>query len=210
MTKELNLFEMEVTYTQEGLPGIIETVQSVQNEEDQKKRERAHVKRIIEALLFASSDAIPFHKIREVTDTYHTFKPRILRELIQELQNEYLSEQRSFRLEEIAQGFILRSCEEYSSYIEQLYRNKRTEKLSHAASEVLAIIAYRQPITRPQIDMIRGVDSSGTIYSLLERGLIEPLGKLEAPGRPTLFGVTKEFLQHFGLKDLNDLPKIEG
>ncbi len=82
-----------------------------------------------------------------------------------------------------------------------------TLKLSHAATEVLAIIAYRQPITRPQIDAIRGVDSSGTLTQLLERNLVEPLGKLEAPGRPTLFGTTKEFLKHFGLKDLSELKQ---
>lgn len=169
---------------------------------------RFELKRIIEALLFASSEPLPFNKIREVTDTFKVIKPRFLRQILEELQHDYLTQQRAFRLEEIAQGFLMRSCEEYSSYIELLYRNKRTEKLSQAAAEVLAIIAYRQPITRPQIEAIRGVDSSGTVQNLLERQLIEPVGKLEAPGKPTLYGITKDFLKHFGLKDLKDLPGI--
>ena len=163
-------------------------------------------KRIIEALLFASSEPIAFNKIREVIDTISPLQPKELRALIQELQAEYEEQQRAFRLEEIAQGFILRSSEQYHPYIELLHRNKRTEKLSMASSEVLAIIAYRQPITRVQIEAIRGVDSSGSVSTLLERQLIQPVGKLEAPGRPTLYGITKDFLKHFGLRDIKELP----
>ena len=99
----------------------------------------------------------------------------------------------------------MRTCEEYSPFVDLIHRNKRTEKLSQASAEVLAIIAYRQPITRPQIEAIRGVDSSGILQNLLERQLIEPTGKLEAPGRPTLYGTTKDFLQHFGLRSAEEL-----
>lgn len=125
------------------------------------------------------------------------------------MQNDFISKQLVYRLEEIAQGFLLRTSEEFGPYLNLLYRNKRIEKLSQAAAEVLAIIAYRQPVTRPQIDSIRGVDSTGVLQALLERQLVEPLGKLEAPGRPMLFGITKDFLKHFGLRDLQELPKIE-
>lgn len=177
------------------------------NAQQQEKFIRLHVKRIIEAILFASSDPISFNKIREITESFHPYKPRVIREIIEELQQEYLSQQRAFRLEEIAQGFILRTSEEYGPYIDLLYRNKRAEKLSQAAAEVLAIIAYRQPITRPQIDAIRGVDSSGIIQNLLERQLIEVVGKLEAPGRPSLFGITNDFLKHFGLRNIQDLKQ---
>lgn len=173
---------------------------------DQKGRE--HLKRMLEALLFSSADPLPLAKLREVTDSYKPVRPKLLRELLEELQQEYLTQRRGFRLEEIAQGYLMRSSEEFNPYIELLYRNKRTEKLTQAAAEVLAIIAYRQPITRPQIEAIRGVDSSGIVQNLLERQLIEPVGKLEAPGRPTLYGITKDFLKHFGLKDLTELPKI--
>lgn len=173
------------------------------------KQERLHIKQILEALLFVGNSPISFQKMREVIECVYPIKPRLLKEIIQELGEDYIRQQRAFRLEEIAEGFVLRTCQEFSSYIELLYRKKRTEKLSQAAAEVLAIIAYRQPITRPQIDALRGVDSSGIIYTLLERQLIEQVGKLEAPGRPTLYGITKDFLKYFGLKDLKDLPKLE-
>lgn len=166
---------------------------------------RDKVKRTIEALLFSSNEPLPFTKIREITDTIYPFSPKELNAIIQELQYEYQLQQRAFRLEEIAQGFCLRTCEEHFPYIELLGRNKRTEKLSHAATEVLAIIAYKQPITRTQIEAIRGVDSSGTLANLLERQLIQPVGKLEAAGRPTLYGITQEFLKHYGLRDVKEL-----
>lgn len=224
MAKEINLFdgdlqvsEVEASPTQmptklrqaeqPALPGILENIQAAQQAQRQEKFVRQHAKRIIEALLFASSDPLSFNKIREVVDTFQSLKPRVVRELISELQQEYLSQQRAFRLEEIADGFLLRTCEEYSSFIDVLYRNKRAEKLSQASAEVLAIIAYKQPITRPQIEAIRGVDCSGIVQNLLERQLIEPVGKLEAPGRPTLYGITKDFLKHFGLKDIDELPR---
>ena len=142
---------------------------------------REQTKRIIEALLFASPDPIPLAKIREVTET--TLEGTELGELITELQEEYVDQKRAFRLEEIAEGFLLRSHEEFAPYLDALFRNKRKDRLSHAASEVLAIIAYHQPITRPQIEGIRGVDCSSHIYTLLERELIESVGKLEAPGQ---------------------------
>lgn len=203
MTKELNFFQSEI----EIVP--LETIEedagsdSSWNQIDQQLQQ--HIKRVLEALLFASPDPLPLAKLREVTDTILPLRPRQLRQLLEELKQEYLAQQRAFKLEEIAQGYVLRTYEEYAPYLDQLHRQRRGEKLSHASTEVLAIIAYRQPITRPQIDAIRGVDSSGTLMQLLERQLIEPVGKLEAPGRPTLYGTTKEFLKHFGLKDLSEL-----
>lgn len=219
MVKEINLFEKEMEgmlrkeatpfpVEQPMLPGILENIHAAQQIQQQEKFVRQHAKRIIEALLFASSDPLPFSKIKEIVDTFQILKPSLLRDFITELQQEYLTQQRAFRLEEISQGFLLRTCEEYSSYIQLLFRNKRTEKLSQASAEVLAIIAYRQPITRPQMESIRGVDCSGIVQNLLERQLIEPVGKLEAPGRPTLYGITKDFLKHFGLRDLQELPTL--
>lgn len=174
----------------------------------EKQDIRLQVRRVIEALLFASSEPLSLDRIREVTDTLHPLPPRDIRALIQVLQDEYYMQKRAFRIEETAQSFVLRSSEEYHPYIEQLYRNKRGEKLSNAATEVLAIIAYRQPITKPQMEAIRGVDCTGVVQALLERQLIQPVGRLEAPGRPTLFGTTKEFLHHFGLRDVGELPPL--
>ncbi|NGX42669.1 MAG: hypothetical protein K940chlam7_00953 [Chlamydiae bacterium] len=167
-------------------------------------------KRIIEGLLFCHSEPITLRKMKKVLETFHPLESNEVRQLVQELSQEYEEQNRAFRLEEIAKGYILRTREEFSPYIRILMKSSRPERLSHASAEVLAIIAYRQPVTRPQIDEIRGVDSSGILYTLLERQLIEPMGKLEVPGRPTLFGVTQNFLKHFGLKDMKDLPKIDG
>lgn len=204
MTKELNFFQSEVETVapdplEEGLPEApwVQIDQQLQR----------HLKKVMEALLFASPDPIPLVKLREVTDTILPLRPRQLRQILEELKQEYLAQQRAFQLEEIAQGYVLRTYEEYAPYLDLLHRQKRSEKLSYASTEVLAIIAYRQPITRPQIDAIRGVDSSGTLMQLLERQLVEPVGKLEAPGRPTLYGTTKEFLKHYGLKDITELKK---
>ncbi|HEV8052087.1 MAG TPA: SMC-Scp complex subunit ScpB [Parachlamydiaceae bacterium] len=218
MAKEFNLFDQQyetksadaqvATKTkneQPILPGILENIQAAQRAQQQEKFIRQHAKRIIEALLFSSSDPLHFNKIREIVDSFQPLKPRLLRDLINELQQEYLSQQRAFRLEEIAEGFLLRTCEEYSPFIDLIYRNKRSEKLSQASAEVLAIIAYRQPITRPQIEAIRGVDCSGIVQNLLERQLIEPAGRMEAPGRPTLYETTNDFLKHFGLRSAQDL-----
>jgi segregation and condensation protein B len=202
MKNELNLFQNEIeTVTLDPAEESLETADW--NQIGQQLQH--HIKRVIEALLFASPDPLSLTKIREITDTILPLRPRQLRQILEELKQDYLAQQRAFKLEEIAQGYVLRTYEEYAPYLELLHRQKRGEKLSHASTEVLAIIAYRQPITRPQIDAIRGVDSSGSLMQLLERQLIEPMGKLEAPGRPTLYGTTRKFLKHFGLKDLSEL-----
>lgn len=222
-TKNSRTSELGIEITSQGicwqpsLPGLDEPDDSFEQGHSETKTRKQkctpdtyfRVKRIIEALLFASSEPITFNKLREVIDTISPLAPRELRAILQELQEEYRTQQRAFRLEEIASGFVLRSAEEYNPYIELLHRNKRHEKLSHASAEVLAIIAYRQPITRTQIEAIRGVDSTGSVATLLERQLIQPVGKLEAPGRPMLYGITKEFLKHFGLKDVKELPQLD-
>jgi segregation and condensation protein B len=207
MTKELNFFLTECETI--SLNPLEEDVENDETWNQINQQLKEHLKRVIEALLFASPDPLPLAKIREITDTILPLRPKQLRDILNELKQDYLAHQRAFKLEEIAQGYALRTYEEYAPYLDLLHRQKRGEKLSHSSTEVLAIIAYRQPITRPQIDAIRGVDSSGTITQLLERLLIEPLGKLDAPGRPTLYGTTKEFLKHFGLKDLSALKHEE-
>jgi segregation and condensation protein B len=202
MYKDINLFELPsreipppTPLTQLLAPPLSSTL-------------RFQMSRIIEALLFASSEPISFDKLRQVVEHIGPIKPRELRTIILGLQHDYQVQQRAFRLEEVAEGFVLRSSGEYASYIELMIGLRRSERLSHAASEVLAIVAYRQPITRPQIDAIRGVDSSGTLYNLLERGLVAAVGKLETPGRPTLYAITSAFLKHFGLRTVEELPAL--
>jgi segregation and condensation protein B len=229
MTKEINLFDQGGIFEDsvatleppkekkaksqamdtDRLVALLDRAKEKQEKTRVEDEMSLQVKKVIEALLFATSEPITFQRLREITDTVHPFKPRVLTQVINELKEEYLRQQRAFRLEETEEGFILRSCEEYSPYIQHLYRSKRGEKLSQASTEVLAIIAYKQPVTRPAVDAIRGVDSSGTIYALMERGLIEKAGRLDAPGKPTLYVVTQQFMQYYGLRNLNELPPME-
>lgn len=183
-----------------------ETMETPEQVVENETKELA--KRIIEGLLFSSSEPVSLRKLKEILTTLHPFSSAEVKELIDQLTEEYAEQNRAFQIEEIAKGYLLRTCEEYTPYIQLLLKHSRPDRLSHAALEVLAIIAYKQPITRPQIDAIRGVDSSGIVHTLLDRQLIEPSGKLEVPGRPTLYSVTNHFLQHFGLKDQKDLPRF--
>lgn len=182
---------------------LMETTEEVVTIETKKQASR-----VIEGVLFSSSEPVSLRKLTNVLSSLHPFSSSEVKELIDELKQEYDEQNRAFQIEEIGRGYIMRTCETFSPYIQQLLKQTRPDRLSHAALEVLAIIAYRQPITRPQIDEIRGVDSSGIIHTLIERQLIESAGKLEVPGRPTLYTVSNHFLQHFGLKDRKDLPKF--
>ena len=110
---------------------------------------------------------------------------------------------------EIAGGWQMLSNSHVAAYIRAFYKTKTKEKLSRPALESLAIIAYKQPVGRAEVEVIRGVNSDGTIAHLLNKGLIKIIGRKEVPGRPFLYGTTKEFLEYFGLKSLEDLPKIE-
>ena len=211
MAKEINLLDLQIPVKkpvehQLTLPHLLESesepIRSIE------RGQKNQVKKIIEALLFASNEPLSFQRLREIIETKLPLKPKLLRDALEDLREDYIDQQRSFLLEENPLGYILKTREEYSGYVEQLFRNKRGEKLSQAAIEVMAIIAYKQPITKPQIDAIRGVDCSGTMQNLLERELVQHVGKLDAPGRPTLFGTTPHFLAHFGLKSLEELPGI--
>ena len=113
------------------------------------------------------------------------------------------------RLQEVKGQFQLITAPEYATDIEAFLGLEVTSRLTQAALEALAIVAYKQPTTRPEIDSIRGVNSDGVVKSLLSKGLIEELGRSEAPGRPILYGITPEFLQHFGLEGLDQLPQID-
>ena len=169
---------------------------------------KQEIKRIIEALLFSSSEALSIVKFKEIIHTSHPIRSREVQQLIEELSQEYKKEQRAFQIDHIAGGYLLRTEPDMRTYVEQLYQDRRGEKLSQAATEVLAIVAYRSPITRREIEKLRGVDSSAVLTSLIERGLVEAMGKKEAPGRPQQFGTTKQFLHHFGLKDLRELSSV--
>jgi len=127
---------------------------------------------------------------------------------VEELKNEYNTQKRGFSIIEILEGYQICSRPEYYTYIQEILGEQRNQPLSNAAMEALAIIAYKQPVTRGQIENIRGVNSDGCVNRLYERGLIDEAGRLDAPGRPILYKTTDTFLRCFGLKSPKDLPPV--
>jgi segregation and condensation protein B len=162
-------------------------------------------KQIIEALLFVSDKPVSIDTLKEVLGS---IEPTRIRAIMEELNAEYASGGRSFRIKEIAGGFQMLTDPVYSKWISELYR-RPSDKLRGPALETLAIIAYRQPVTRSEIEVIRGVNVDGVLHTLEERGLIRTRGRVDAPGRPILYGTTSEFLQHFGLGSLDELPRLK-
>ncbi len=167
--------------------------------------DRQEAKRIIEAVLFVSDKPV---SIMTLKDVLKEIEPTEIRECIEELNREYDSSQRSFSIKEIAGGFQMLTDPIYSTWITSLYK-RPPDRMTGPALETLAIIAYKQPLTRSDIEVIRGVNVDGVLHTLEERGLIKTRGRVDGPGRPILYGTTSEFLQHFGLKSLEDLPKLK-
>ena len=167
--------------------------------------DRHEAKKIIEAVLFVSDKPV---SIMTLKDVLKDIEPTEIRECIEELNREYDSSQRSFSIKEIAGGFQMLTDPIYSTWITSLYK-RPPDRMTGPALETLAIIAYKQPLTRSDIEVIRGVNVDGVLHTLEERGLIRTRGRVDGPGRPILYGTTTEFLQHFGLKSLEDLPKLK-
>jgi segregation and condensation protein B len=160
---------------------------------------------ILEAMLFVSSE--PLSTTRIVAALGDVTKVEV-EQALQRLAEDLETEGRGIRLAEIAGGYRLVTKQEYAPWIKRLDKAKSGAKLSRSALESLAIIAYKQPIVRSEIEEIRGVETSGVIRTLLERKLIRIVGRKEVPGRPIMYGTTKFFLEHFGLKDLSQLPPL--
>jgi segregation and condensation protein B len=134
--------------------------------------------------------------------------PQFFEKIIEEINNELFSTGRPYRIIKIAGGWQFAIREEYGKLIQQLTKSKNKRRLSQAALEVLAITAYRQPITKPEIEQIRGVNSADIINSLVEKNLVEITGRKDSLGKPLIYGTTNEFLKTFGLYSLDDLPKL--
>lgn len=161
--------------------------------------------RIVEALLFASDQPLPLTRLAELTGADQDQ----IRTAIATLNQAYVDTNRAFRITRVAHGYQLYTLPEYADWIRKLYQHRRVARLSPAALEVLAIIAYRQPVTKPEIEKLRGVDCSAPLLTLLERGLIVTAGRAHRPGNPFLYRTTREFLRYFGLESLDDLPSLE-
>jgi len=164
----------------------------------------SELKAIVESLVFVSDVPLRVERIAEAVDEE---RGRVL-QVLRELEGEYRESRRGFVLEEVAGGFQFRTRAEHVEWVRRLNKS-RPFRFSRAALETLAIIAYRQPITRAEIEYLRGVDSGGVVKTLLDRHLIRILGKKDLPGRPMIFGTTREFLELFGLRDLSVLPTLK-
>jgi segregation and condensation protein B len=162
---------------------------------------------VVEALLFASDAPLEPERIREVLDLGGVAEARAL---VDELRARYDEANRALSITEVGGGYRMVTRPDLAPWLVRLARARTRVRLSRASLEALAIVAYKQPASRPEIDAIRGVNSEGVLESLMERRLVRIAGRKEAPGRPFLYETTREFLIAFGLRDLGDLPKVEG
>lgn len=160
---------------------------------------------VIESLLFVSGEPIKVKEIASILECDVKF----IKNLIEEMKKIYAEENRGITIIEIEDSYSLATKKENSEFVQKLLKINVRQSLSQAALEALAIIAYKQPITRIDIDEIRGVKSDRAVQTLSEKKLIKECGRLEVPGRPILYGTTEEFLKHFGLESLNEMPSLE-
>jgi segregation and condensation protein B len=166
--------------------------------------EKEQKRRIVEGVILASPDPITPARIAELIPRCN---PSQVRAFVKELNEEYVEQRRAFEIWEVAGGFQLRTLPEFSPYLRQIQKT-RPLRLSPAALETLSVIAYRQPVTRAEVEHVRGVDAGPVVRSLLERGLIRIAGHREVPGRPMVYATTRRFLEVFGLGKLGDLPAL--
>ena len=168
-------------------------------------REERELCALLEALLFVSHEPIPVDRLVTVLGSI----PRAeVKQALQRLREDFDRDGRGLQVVELAGGYQVVTRPDYAPWIKRLEKAKSVPKLSRSALETLSIIAYKQPVIRPEIEEIRGVETAGVLRTLLERKLVRIVGRKEAPGRPILYGTTKFFLQHFGLRDLADLPPL--
>jgi len=163
------------------------------------------VESVVEAVLFASDESLTPARLADITGT----NVRQLRKHIDELNEKYKANNNAFRIEQIAGGYQMLTMSVYNHWLKKLIRVREDSKLSQPALETLAIISYKQPIIRADIEAIRGVAAGEMIRNLMYKGLVKITGRAEVVGRPMLYGTTKKFLETFGLNTLKDLPKAE-
>ena len=161
-------------------------------------------KQILEALLFAAEEPLP---VRRLSAMIEEATPALIADLVRELNAEYLRESRAFQVQEVAGGFRVVTRPEYATWVRELRGAGASPRLSQAALETLSIVAYKQPVTRAELESIRGVAVEGVLKTLVERELVRIVGREEGLGRPLLYGTTDHFLEYFGLPSLDALPR---
>lgn len=160
----------------------------------------------LEALLFSSTDPLTMRQIHRILPE-NDLDAAMITEALEKLRERYEKKGSGLVLAEIAGGWQLQTREDYFPWVQKLAKTREQERLSQAALETLAIVAYKQPITRAEVDAVRGVGSGQIIRTLMDRNLVKVVGRIELPGRPFQYGTTPHFLEHFGLMSLADLPK---
>ena len=168
--------------------------------------EHTQAKQIIEAVLFVFGEPIA---LKRLTDILSEVEPQAIRSLIQSLNTEYASAGRAFQIQEVAGGYQLGTDQQLAPWIRRALQSPKPDSVSKGALETLAIVAYRQPITKAEVEAIRGVDVTAALDTLMERRFIKAVGRKDSPGRPFLYGTTVEFLRHFGLKSIEALPPLQ-
>jgi len=163
-------------------------------------------KAILEGILFASGEAVPVKRLAQVMEMSERETEKLLNEMAEQYNS---SDERGIYLIRLEDSYQLCTKREYYEYIHRLKEKARRAALTNAGLEVLSVVAYNQPVTRSTVEFIRGVNSDGPINNLVASGLLEEKGRLDAPGRPILFGTTEEFLRCFNLSSLSDLPEID-
>lgn len=183
----------------------MEAVKAVEQGDEMPKRPAAELKAILEALIFASPEPLTPKAIYKLLDVE---RKEDIQAALRELAHEY-ERPGGLQLVEVAGGYQIVTRQDLHEWVRRLFNERTTQRLSVAALETLAVIAYRQPVTALEITEIRGVNTSGVLNTLLERHLVKIVGRKQVVGRPFLYATTKEFLIRFGLNDLSDLPKVE-
>jgi segregation and condensation protein B len=165
---------------------------------------------IIESLIFASDEEISLKEIKDVLNSFKfSIEPEEIEEIIKDLNEKYDNYENAFRIIKVAGGFQFSTRKEFAQYVGKLYTEMQKKRLSPSAIETIAIISYKQPVTRSQIEFIRGVNVDYIVNSLLERDLIRIIGRENTPGRPILYGTTDKFLKVLGINSIEDLPKLK-
>lgn len=203
---ETDMPQTEALQTPSAAEAENEETLNLPSQEEAPLLDSGETKQIIENLLFITDRPLKPSRIAEVVETVNA--KRVL-EIIHELAKEYEDTGRSIRILEIGGGYQMCTKPEYGRWVRRLYNEKMTTRLSNAALETLAIIAYKQPVTRAEMEMIRGVDVAAPLEKLLERGLVRVLGKRDTIGRPMVYGTTDEFLRLFGLNKISELPDLQ-
>ncbi|HNX69595.1 MAG TPA: SMC-Scp complex subunit ScpB [Candidatus Omnitrophota bacterium] len=207
LRKELDREIQEQLEEASAAEGLVDS-QKFQTESlrEEDLQDPAKAKLVVEALIFASGKTLTAAEIRKVTKVLTVSQ---IEKIAAEIKEDYKQTNRCFELLEIAGGYEISTKKEFAPWIMRIELQRKARQATQSALETLAILAYKQPLTRAEIEALRGVDTSGVLNTLMEKNFIRIVGKKEVPGRPFMYGTTEKFLEHFGLKALQDLPSID-